>query len=364
MDPGIGFAKRAEQSLATLAGLGGSPCWLPALVDPRASRSRRCDGPFRPRNAMADSAAVTIAVLCRRPSSACTRWNIWSTPSAWRMLSGRPPDTPDPCAKATVVAATVFEGWRFVPRGLSGRILLRRHEPSRLLPALHRTAPTPPLLVDVCSLLVVSIPDIRAAQADSWHARGADGVESPRSSLFLRVAGFQLETLNWLIRNIIGYVVFAATSSWLQADIRRLDPPRPRASCFEGSNRKVADTILSENCRRRRRRCREEDRRNRRDRATDRSALHRAAFRSMQAQLRSAGQHFQPSSPPPRRCGDHPVSRAARPPVSCRSRSTRASIANSDAPPRGESGHRRKRCRRDRGSEETGRLLDHRVTGS
>src|SRR5918996_4618476 len=38
--------------------------------------------------------------------------------------------------------------------------------------------------------------------------------------LFYLSRGFQLETLNWLIRNIIGYVVFAAIVL-LQADIRR-----------------------------------------------------------------------------------------------------------------------------------------------
>ena len=38
--------------------------------------------------------------------------------------------------------------------------------------------------------------------------------------LFYLSQGFQLETLNWLIRNIIGYVVFAAIVL-LQADIRR-----------------------------------------------------------------------------------------------------------------------------------------------
>ncbi|MEW6320056.1 MAG: diadenylate cyclase CdaA [Acidobacteriota bacterium] len=39
-------------------------------------------------------------------------------------------------------------------------------------------------------------------------------------SLFYVSQGFQLETLNWLIRNVVGYVVFAAIVL-LQADIRR-----------------------------------------------------------------------------------------------------------------------------------------------
>src|SRR5687767_5681247 len=38
--------------------------------------------------------------------------------------------------------------------------------------------------------------------------------------LFYMSRGFELETLNWLIRNVVGYVVFAAIVL-MQADIRR-----------------------------------------------------------------------------------------------------------------------------------------------
>ncbi len=51
---------------------------------------------------------------------------------------------------------------------------------------------------------------------------------------------FQLETLNWLIRNIIGYVVFAAIVL-LQADIRRALVHLGRARIFRRFDRKVSD---------------------------------------------------------------------------------------------------------------------------
>ncbi len=51
---------------------------------------------------------------------------------------------------------------------------------------------------------------------------------------------FQLETLNWLIRNVIGYVVFAAIVL-LQADIRRALVHLGRARIFRRFDRKVSD---------------------------------------------------------------------------------------------------------------------------
>jgi diadenylate cyclase len=51
---------------------------------------------------------------------------------------------------------------------------------------------------------------------------------------------FQLETLNWLIRNIVGYVVFAAIVL-LQADIRRALVHLGRARIFRRFDRKVSD---------------------------------------------------------------------------------------------------------------------------
>jgi len=58
--------------------------------------------------------------------------------------------------------------------------------------------------------------------------------------LFYLSRGFQLETLNWLIRNIIGYVVFAAIVL-LQADIRRALTHLGRGKLFRRLNRKVSD---------------------------------------------------------------------------------------------------------------------------
>lgn len=58
--------------------------------------------------------------------------------------------------------------------------------------------------------------------------------------LFYFSRGFQLETLNWLIRNIVGYVVFAAIVL-LQADIRRALVHLGRARIFRRLDRKVSD---------------------------------------------------------------------------------------------------------------------------
>ena len=58
--------------------------------------------------------------------------------------------------------------------------------------------------------------------------------------LFYLSRGLQLETLNWLIRNIIGYVVFAAIVL-LQADIRRALVHLGRGRLFRRFDRKVSD---------------------------------------------------------------------------------------------------------------------------
>jgi diadenylate cyclase len=58
--------------------------------------------------------------------------------------------------------------------------------------------------------------------------------------LFYISRGFQLETVNWLIRNIVGYVVFAAIVL-LQADIRRALVHLGRGRLFRRLNRKVSD---------------------------------------------------------------------------------------------------------------------------
>ena len=58
--------------------------------------------------------------------------------------------------------------------------------------------------------------------------------------LFYVSRGFQLETVNWLIRNIVGYVVFAAIVL-LQADIRRALMHLGRGRLFRLLNRTVSD---------------------------------------------------------------------------------------------------------------------------
>jgi diadenylate cyclase len=60
------------------------------------------------------------------------------------------------------------------------------------------------------------------------------------AGLFYISLGFQLETLNWLIRNIVGYVVFAAIVL-LQADIRRALMHLGRAPIFRRLERSESD---------------------------------------------------------------------------------------------------------------------------
>jgi diadenylate cyclase len=54
--------------------------------------------------------------------------------------------------------------------------------------------------------------------------------------MFYISRGFQLETLNWLIRNVVGYVVFAAIVL-LQGDIRRALVHLGRAPFFRAFRR-------------------------------------------------------------------------------------------------------------------------------
>ncbi|MEY4096175.1 MAG: hypothetical protein RLZZ53_3374 [Acidobacteriota bacterium] len=58
--------------------------------------------------------------------------------------------------------------------------------------------------------------------------------------LFYLSRGLQLETLNWLIRNIVGYVVFAVIVL-LQADIRRALVHLGRGKLFRWFDRKASD---------------------------------------------------------------------------------------------------------------------------
>ena len=60
------------------------------------------------------------------------------------------------------------------------------------------------------------------------------------TGLFYMSLGLQLETLNWLIRNFVGYVVFAAIVL-LQADIRRALVHLGRAPLFRRFERSESD---------------------------------------------------------------------------------------------------------------------------
>src|SRR5262245_57241604 len=63
--------------------------------------------------------------------------------------------------------------------------------------------------------------------------------------LFYFSRGLQLDTLNWLIRNIVGYVVFAAIVL-LQADIRRALVHLGRAPLFRRFERAETDEDVIE----------------------------------------------------------------------------------------------------------------------
>jgi diadenylate cyclase len=65
------------------------------------------------------------------------------------------------------------------------------------------------------------------------------------AGLYYLSTGFHLETVNWLIRNIIGYVVFAAIVL-LQADIRRALVHLGRGRLFRRFDRKTPDEDIVE----------------------------------------------------------------------------------------------------------------------
>lgn len=94
---------------------------------------------------------------------------------------------------------------------------------------------------DVLDILLVSIVIYELLKL----IRGTRGVQMAIGiasiiGLFYLSRGLQLETLNWLIRNIIGYVVFAAIVL-LQADIRRALVHLGRGKLFRRFDRKVTD---------------------------------------------------------------------------------------------------------------------------
>ena len=134
--------------------------------------------------------------------------------------------------------------------------------------------------------------------------------------MFYVSRGLQLETLNWLIRNVVGYVVFAAIVL-MQADIRRALVHIGRAPffrIFRQLDRPTADDDTVEELV-----VRGDDaggeahRRAHRHRAVDRAAqLHRERDSARRAtHLRPAGEHLPADVAAPRRRG-HRAERSRR----------------------------------------------------
>ena len=114
--------------------------------------------------------------------------------------------------------------------------------PNELLQSLTEMLRRPPVTWwDVLDILIVSIViyELLKLIRGTRAVQMAVGIASI-VGLFYFSRGFQLETLNWLIRNIIGYVVFAAIVL-LQADIRRALVHLGRGKLFRRLNRKVTD---------------------------------------------------------------------------------------------------------------------------
>ena len=114
--------------------------------------------------------------------------------------------------------------------------------PTELLQRFAELLRRPPVTWwDVLDILIVSIliyellKLIRGTRAMQMAAGIASIV-----GLFYLSRGLQLETLNWLIRNVIGYVVFAVIVL-LQADIRRALVHLGRGRLFRRFDRKVTD---------------------------------------------------------------------------------------------------------------------------
>src|SRR6187549_2192882 len=114
--------------------------------------------------------------------------------------------------------------------------------PSELLQRFTEMLRRPPVTWwDVLDILIVSIliyellKLIRGTRA----LQMAFGIASIVGLFYLSL-GLQLETLNWLIRNVVGYVVFAAIVL-LQADIRRALMHLGRAPVFRRFERSDSD---------------------------------------------------------------------------------------------------------------------------
>ena len=119
--------------------------------------------------------------------------------------------------------------------------------PNELLQRFAELLRRPPVTWwDVLDILIVSIVIYELLKL----IRGTRAVQmavgiAAMVGLFYLSTGLQLETLNWLIRNIVGYVVFAAIVL-LQADIRRALVHLGRARIFRRFDRKVSDATVEE----------------------------------------------------------------------------------------------------------------------
>ena len=299
VDPGLGFAKRAEQSLTVLAGLerlGGARPADPgrpfAQVLPDRRRPVRC----RPTSATGRRPRRSRPPCSRAPtSSASTTSRRWFTSCA----SPTPFDS----------RQALLNGARRLARVTCDRISCgRRHEPLRAAPALRRTAPTPARHVVGRARHPDRLDrDLRAAEAHPRHARGADGGRHRVDRRpVLPVAGAaarnaQLaDSQHHRLRRVCGHRAAAGGHP------PRARSPGPRqavpAARPQGQRRRHGrgaggggDDVVGE-----------EDRRDYRDRAIDRpSQLHRERHSARcQAHLRSAGQHLSADLAASRRRGD------------------------------------------------------------
>lgn len=114
--------------------------------------------------------------------------------------------------------------------------------PSELIQRLTELLRRPPVTWwDVLDILVVAILiyEVLKLIRGTRAVQMAVGIASI-VGLFYLSRGLQLETLNWLIRNIVGYVVFAVIVL-LQADIRRALVHLGRGKLFRRLDRRVAD---------------------------------------------------------------------------------------------------------------------------
>ena len=223
VDPGIGFAKRAEHSLALLAGLRELETLdRPVLVGP--SRKSFLKAAIGERNAdqrdWGTAAAVTTAVLLGahvvRVHAVAEMVDVVRTADAIRRRGVRPrpltrthrvlcaPDAPDAPDAPNVDLSWISEalgrpslGWRDV------------------------------IDIALVSLLIYEVLVlIRGTRAVQMAVGAGLAV-----ALFYLSKILQLETVNWLIRNMVGYVVFAAIVLF-QSDIRRALAHLGRAPFF------------------------------------------------------------------------------------------------------------------------------------